>query len=186
MPAVVAALAFKGDWGSAQVAAGIRQNVYALGANVADREIGWRVDAGASINLTSAITLLARAYYSDGFNAHSSLAVGDVVAVPPGVIGDNVEEWMVMVGLAVALRPDVTASVSAAYAEAEPGSIPAPFPASFLGTEVFQAVGTVFWTPVRNLELGVEVAYTDVDYGFLTGSLDGDAISVAFEATRKF
>ncbi|MCC0055073.1 MAG: porin [Rhodobiaceae bacterium] len=193
MPAIVAALSFDGSWGSAQVAAGVRQNVYAqtpLGTAIADRDIGWRIDAGANINLTSTIALLARAYYSDGFNGHSSLATGDVITDITGtLILDNVEEWMVMGGLSFAFRPDMTASISAAYAEAEPGSSPIPIPTAWLAVDVFQVVGNVFWTPVNNLELGVEVAYTDVNYGIVNAfapGIDFDAFSVAFQATRSF
>ncbi|MGE0231086.1 MAG: DcaP family trimeric outer membrane transporter [Flavobacteriaceae bacterium] len=190
MPAIVAALAFSGSWGSAQVAAGVRQNVYAalpLGTFVADREIGWRIDAGANIKVTSAVTLLARAYYSDGFNAHSSLAIGDIISNAAGVlIADNVEEWMAMIGVAFDVSSDVTVNLSAAFADAEPGSLVGT---GLLGTpdmngvEVFQVVGSVFWKPVKNLDLGVEVAYTDVDYGV---PVDFNAFSVAFQATRKF
>ncbi|MGE0585355.1 MAG: DcaP family trimeric outer membrane transporter [Flavobacteriaceae bacterium] len=189
MPAVIAALAFDGSWGSAQVAAGARQNVYS-GGGIADREFGWRVDAGANINLTSTIALLARAYYSDGFNAHSSLFLGDIMSnATATLIADNVEEWMVMAGLSFAFRPDMTASVSAAYAESTMGStvgtglIGTP---SVYSVEALQVVGNIFWRPVNNLELGVEVAYTDVDYGVFYGAADGDAISLAFQATRSF
>ncbi|MGE0585356.1 MAG: DcaP family trimeric outer membrane transporter [Flavobacteriaceae bacterium] len=197
-PAIVAALGFSGSWGSAQVAAGARRNVYRnavapgvfVPGTIADREIGWRVDAGASIDVSSSISLLARAYYSDGFNAHSSLFLGDIISSATGLtIADNVEEWMVMGGVSFAVTPDVAASVSLAYAQSEAGSL---FGTGLLGTpsmwgvNVLQAVGNVFWRPVNNFELGVEVAYSDVDYGFFTGPLDGDAFSVAVQATRSF
>ena len=199
MPAILAALSFDGSWGSAQIAGGIRQNVYTAGG-IADRDIGWRVDAGANINLTSAITLLARAYYADGFNAHSSIALGDVIksALPGNFILDNVEEWMVMAGLSFAIMPDVTASISAAYAETEPGSTVGSqyfftITPQHASVDVFQVVGNVFWTPVNNFELGVEVAYTDVGYntagpilGQIPAPVDTDAFSVAFQATRSF
>ncbi|MCB1475428.1 MAG: porin [Rhodobiaceae bacterium] len=193
MPAIVAALAFDGSWGSAQIAAGVRQNVYAqapLGTAVSDREIGWRIDAGANINLTSSVVLLARAYYSDGFNAHSSLAIGDVITDITGtLILDNVEEWMVMGGVNFTFSPTLGFELSAAYAEAEPGSSPIPIPTSWLGVDVFQVVGDVYWTPVKNLEFIVEAAYTDVNYGIVNAfapGIDFDAFSVAFQATRKF
>ena len=215
VPAVTAALSFSGDWGSAQIGGGIRQNVYAERATaasgsgaltgawngVSDRDVGWRVDAGVAFNLSEMILLTARGYYASGYNAHSSIALGDIVwDAGLNVIGDDVDEWMVMGGIHVRWTPTVRSTLAVAYAEAStggtlggasvPGGLVAPI-AGFYDVQVLQVLANVFWSPVPRLNIGFEVSYIDVDYTTPLGlvctlSCDGDAFAAAFEVTRSW
>ncbi|MGE0231087.1 MAG: DcaP family trimeric outer membrane transporter [Flavobacteriaceae bacterium] len=196
IPAMVAALVIEGDWGSAKLAGGLRQNVYAMAGGAADRSIGWRLDAAANIVLTEKLNLLAMTYYAHGFNAHSSLGLGDVVwdsSVPGGRIGGAADEWMVMLGASYAVGPDLKASIAAAFARARPettaGTALAAVPPGAADVEVLQLLGSLFWQPADKIEIGLDLGYTRVRYGVAAPSanaIDADAVSVAFQAIRRF
>ncbi|MGE0231872.1 MAG: porin [Flavobacteriaceae bacterium] len=197
VPDLVAQLSWAGSWGGFSIGGGIHQNVYAvlpLGTGVADRELGWRVEGGVYVKATSAVTLMARGSYSDGYNIYSGISIGDVLWNPvTGTINSTIEEWMVAVGANVQWAPQWKSGFFVAYATAEPSNVVG----NWIGTgltanqasiDVFQVMGNIFWTPVNNMQFGVEVAYVDADYHVPApfNPVGNDAFSVVFEAKRSF
>ena len=196
VPDLVAQLSWAGSWGGFSIGAGVRQNVYALalGTTIADRDIGWRVEGGVYVKATSNVTLMARGSYSDAYNQPSGISLGDVlVNTATGAIGASIEEWMVAVGANIQWAPAWKSGMFVAYATAEPsttvGTTAVLFTPAQVSIDVFQVMANVFWTPVKGLDFGVEVAYVDVNYNLpiLTPNPTGtDAFSIVFEAKRVF
>ncbi|MGE0230822.1 MAG: porin [Flavobacteriaceae bacterium] len=195
VPDLVAQLSWAGSWGGFSIGGGIHQNVYRGGtAATADRELGWRVEGGVYVKATSAVTLMARGLYSDGYSSNSGISIGDILWNPvTQSINATIEEWVVAIGANIQWAPQWKSGMFVAYGTAEPSNVVG----NWIGTgltanqasiDVFQVMANVFWTPVNNMQFGVEVQYVDVDYHVPAplGPVGNDAFTLVFEAKRSF
>ncbi|MBN9063596.1 MAG: hypothetical protein BGP06_14340 [Rhizobiales bacterium 65-9] len=214
MPDIVGAIGVEQSWGGAQVSAAVHQipTSYASGFS-ADSKYGWAVAGGVQINLPMLAPgdyIWLNAAYADGAMSYvhsnwsaaylNNNAVKNSVAfytadayVNPVTGGiSKSKTWAINAAMVHYWTPTLRSNFFGGYTEFDnPGNL-----ADFR----YWAVGTgLWWTPVRALDMGVDVAYqkieakgggivvqtTGVRNGQLSKSGDG-AWLARFRITRAF
>jgi hypothetical protein len=164
-PNVIAALRVDQAWGSAQISGAIQDNQGDLDA--ADDEIGYAIQAGVKLNagfLSEGSYVWAQGAYSEG--AISYAGAEDVLnngldigfgATDVNLAGDANEMWQAGGGVTFQATKTVALTGAATYTEYDDGS-------DFGSFDYIHAEANVFWTPVKNLDLGLGVLYGNVEF----------------------
>jgi len=205
-PDFAANASVKGSWGALGANVLVHQHSFKVtdgpfaGTDVtSDREIGWAAWLGGEVNLGPNDTLLVAVAYSDGLaSALSTGAAGDL-GIRDGTSYEGVVSWSVSGGWEHQWSPTFGSVLAAGYAENDYGSIDPDMCshgagdcgwASGLHEGILEAVavwGSLIWSPVENLDLGVTVMWGQNDRViFHNGSVSvetSDAIGAGFTAT---
>jgi hypothetical protein len=171
MPDVVGRLDYTGSWGQAVLTAAVHQsrsnNLYS-GSGTAvygDTEYGFAVQGGVKINLpmlAAGDALFLQAAYADGANSYTgwgNTTAGNIALNTADVLydvngnGHTTKSWSVTGGLLHYWVPTLRQGLYAAY-----GSVD-HYGKWLDGTAV--SVGTnLIWSPVKALDIGLDVGYT--------------------------
>ncbi|PVE22216.1 porin [Microvirga sp. KLBC 81] len=166
-PDVVANVAYSGTWGSAMLSGAVHQlraMPVAVGTTTVldDSDYGFAVSFQGHVNLpmlAAGDALWIAATYADGalgYLGFDGEAV-DAVYDADGEI-DTTKGWSVAGGLRHYWTPEIRQSVFASYARVEYGEA-----ATFADFNEWRVGSNVIWSPVSNLDIGVEVLYSNVD-----------------------
>lgn len=172
-PNLIGALRVDQAWGSAQLSAALQRNSQYtdfVGGSVRDREWGYAVQGGASLNLpwSEGSLIWANAGYTDGAVNYLGASVlggnleqfGFDVSdyVINGATGsiDNIKAWSIAGGFGYAFSPAVSVNVGANYLDLDVDG--------FEDGNVTTVLANVIWAPVQNLNIGVEGIYQDIDF----------------------
>lgn len=192
MPDFVGNLRVEQGWGSAQLSGAVHQlrSLSLAGIGIPDTEYGFAVQAGVSVNLpmiAAGDTLTLQAAYAEGAGSYLGVTGNTLAGIPSGVldgfvfgapariaeisgytlVGEFVHHW----------TPGLRSIFAASYSGLD---VPAPF----VDFRSFRGTGALVWSPVADLDLGVELAYdrTNVSGGF--GNFD--RVSGIFRVERRF
>jgi hypothetical protein len=172
MPDFVANVRVEQGWGSAQVSAAVHQ-VNPLGFSDNNYEYGWAAQGGVQINLpmiaeddfayvSGAYSEGALSYLISGAgvgrDGNNDLFNGLLTADYTGGAGGNINlttGWNVNGGFEHHWSPNWRSSISASYADIDYARGFNAFDWSMV-----QVAGQTVWTPVKNLDIGVEVVYS--------------------------
>ncbi|MDX6806644.1 porin [Terrihabitans rhizophilus] len=192
-PNVIAAIRVDQAWGSAQISAAVQDNEGDTFEGTED-SVGWAVQAGVKLNagfLSEGSYVWAQGAYSEG--ALSYAGAEDVfgnlidlsVFVPDQSFfgGENNTMWQVGGGVTFQATKTVAFNGAATLSNVE-----------FAGGGEFDfilAEANVFWTPVKNLDLGLAVIYGTIDGDIAAFDEDGDTVdaddlSVVARVQRSF
>lgn len=198
-PNVVAALRVDQAWGAAQLSVAIQDNegnFETLGATTVGDDLGFAVQAGLQFNLPTASDgsfIWVQGAYSEGAieyvirNRNAGAFVGQLGApyfanmTDNDLVGTtylNNEIWAVGGGVNFQASDAVRLAASAFYWEYDDVSAVAAD-----DLEGLKLLGGVYWNPVRQLELGAEVGYANVEDG--TG-FEVDDLTLTLRAQRSF
>jgi hypothetical protein len=195
-PNVIAALRVDQAWGSAQISAAVQDNAGDVFEDAED-ELGWAVQAGVKLNagfLSEGSYIWAQGAYSEGAISYAGaedvfgnlidLDVDDLtIGVTDQSGGENNTMWQVGGGVTFQATKTVAFNGAATLSNVE-----------FAGGGEFDfilAEANVFWTPVKNLDLGLAVIYgtAEGDTGGFDedgDSVDADDLSVVGRVQRSF
>jgi hypothetical protein len=186
-PDVVANLRIDQAWGSAQVMGAIHQVRTVSGAypnETGDDETGWAVGAGLKLNMpwVKGDSIAAQVTWAKGALAYvgsglSNLAITrdattafgptfDAVAVPGGL--DLTEGWSIVGGAehhwSSQWKTDLYGTYGAFnYSDAASAVI---LPGGSADWDMWQVSSRTVWSPVKNLDLSVEIMYNHIDTAF--------------------
>ncbi|MGQ4272545.1 porin [Terrihabitans sp. B22-R8] len=176
-PNVIAAVRVDQAWGSAQISGAIQDNEGDVLDGFVDDEIGWAVQAGVKINLPTANSgsyVWAQGAYSEG--AISYAGAEDVFGngfdfdftgvFDTSSAGEATEMWQVGGGITFQATAKVALTGAVTYSSVDQGVDG--------GFDYLHAEANVFYTPVKNLDLGLAVIYGSV----LESDGPGDVILV--------
>jgi hypothetical protein len=169
-PNVVAALRVDQAWGSAQISGAIQDNEGDISSP--DDEIGWAVQAGVKLNagfLREGSYIWAQGAYSEGAISYAGaedvygngldIAFGGIFTgiSDTNVFGEANTMWQAGGGVTFQASKTVALTGAATYSEYDDGFADGSF--SYIHAE-----GNVFWTPVKNLDLGLGVVYGNAEF----------------------
>lgn len=185
MPDIVANLNVTQGWGSAQLSGALHQ-IKTANANPAinlDTEYGFAGLAGLKLNLpmlAAGDVLWLQAVYAEGasgylgagtygsFTNNNPILVGgilanafDAVAVPNGLGSATMKKtkgYALTAGLLHHWTPTVRQGVFASYLDVENGAS-----SNVFDFKEYRVGSNLIWSPVRGLDMGVEVLYTQLD-----------------------
>ncbi len=198
LPDVVARIRVDQAWGAAQLSGAVHQlrdNTVVLGQWIGtDTDYGFAIQGGVTVNLpffAAGDTLTLQAAYADG--AISYLGAYDRFGLAPtdatlvaGPDFDTSRGFSVVGELLHYWTPTLRSALAASYVDIDATT-------NLIGVDdyrEFTVVGNIVWSPVANLDLGLEVAYTNVDAeigGFdATPGVDSDAFVGLARIQRNF
>jgi hypothetical protein len=187
LPDVVANLKVEQAWGAAQLSGAVHELRPAVGT--VDTEYGFAVQGGVMFNLPKlgeGDTLFLQAAYASG--ALGYLGVTDVLGM--GVVDSSVNlagEQVRTSGFSLAAEllhywtPTLRSVFGASYVDVD--SPNAAIPSGFVDFKDYRLVADLIWSPVSNLDLGVEVAYQNTDY---SGAPKEDGFQFVGRVERQF
>jgi hypothetical protein len=192
-PDIVANLRVEQGWGTAQLSGALHN------ANPAFRkdELGWAVQAGAVFNLpflTEGDTFTVQGAYTDGaigylngangFNGNYNTTASDFRTF--GLNGDTklVKSWNVTGELLHYWTPSLRSAVAGSYQDVNDRS----FFGVNLDFKQYIGVVNLVWSPVKNLDIGGELGYTNTKYdsNVVDDVLGYDSFSGIMRVQRKF
>lgn len=201
MPDVVANIKVEQAWGAAQLSGAIHQLRDNSDLNAdgfwdgADDEYGFAVQAGVTVKLPmlgEADQLTLQGAYADGAIAYLGLynqfgiAPGDAALVNLGTSLSQSDGFILVGEFLHYWSPSLRSVVAASYGQAD---------ATVTGVMVddykeYTVLGSLIWSPVKDLDIGLEVLYTSVDAEIagvdaLAGTND-DAFKTTFRIQRNF
>jgi hypothetical protein len=185
IPDVVANLRVDQGWGSAQVMGALHNVRPAVAAN--DGALGWAIGGGVIFNLpmiNSGTTVAFQANYADGALAYlgapstvTTGAAGTTTALYDAAAnGDTSTGWNVGAGIGFAATSTVALALDGSYLSVDLGN-------STTDITRWAIDGSVAWTPVSGLSLGVDVGYANTDADTFG---DQDEILAGFRVQRTF
>lgn len=183
VPDVVAKVSVKGSWGAALLAVAAHQQSYIFGQS--EHDWGWAGNAGIMLALDNIgmgkDQLFLQANYSDGHSRAlrigTSLSMG---ATGVGLATDSVTAYSVLGGLRHFWSKTLRSTIAVGHADIDYNAIAVAATALDTSAAVW---GNLIWSPVKGLDIGVEVMWGQLDY--LNGS-SADALAGVLEARRKF
>jgi hypothetical protein len=183
VPDVVGRVSVKGSWGAAQIAFAAHQQSFIFGRS--EREWGWAGNAGIMLVLDSLglpkDKFFLQGNYSDGHSRAlrigTSLSVG---ATGVGFATDKVTGVSVLGGLEHHWSKTLRSTIAAGYADIDYNAIAVVATSLETSAAIW---GNLIWSPVKGLDIGVEVMWGQLDY--LNGA-SADAVGGALQARRKF
>ena len=223
-PDVVANLRVDQAWGSAQVMGAIHDTYALVGpGGTADSEIGWAIGAGLRLNvpqigqgdyLIAQVTYAEGATnyvgsnfgaggifalgYSEGFPAVNRISAGPVFdAVVTATDIDLTKGWSITGGYEHRWNPQWKTSIYGSYGQFNySGSASAVLAGAGADADwsLWQVGSRTVWTPVANLDLSLEVLYTNLNNSSFDGASGGALgtfgdkgyVSGIFRAQRNF
>lgn len=182
MPDVVAALRVDQNWGSAQLSGAVRQlNSSALygfnnGSRV-DSEWGYAIQAGVKINLPALAAgdvLWLQAAYADGALNYLGLTgptlgnytsaylpTADAVLVNGQI--EKTKGWNALANLTHYWMPTLRSTLFGSFWQVDYGSQVTNNTNIFRDYKIYQAGTGLIWSPVKAMDIGVEVLYAKFD-----------------------
>jgi hypothetical protein len=187
MPDIVANLRVEQAWGAAQLSGAVHQ-LRPL-SSVPDTEYGFAVQAGVMFNLpmlAEGDTLYLQAAYAAGalgyLGSNDVLGIG-VVDGSVNLAGDIVrsEGFSLAAELLHYWTPALRSVLAASYVDVDTPL--AALPAGFGDFTDYRVAADMIWSPVKNLDLGLEIAYENTDYN---GAPDEDSFQFLGRVERQF
>ncbi len=178
MPDIVGALRVDQAWGSAQLMGAVHQiNTTAIvGGIIPDTEYGFAIGGGVKINLpmiAAGDQFWLEAAYSEGATSYSgfggSAALGGVAALSTAdavLVGTELKKTKAYNVFALFLHywtPHIRQNIYAGYARVDHSSAASAAVLSAVDFNEWNVGTNVYWSPVRNFDIGVEVLYTRLD-----------------------
>lgn len=178
MPDIVGALRVDQAWGSAQLMGAIHQlnTTNIVGGVIPDTEYGFAIGGGVKINLpmiAAGDQFWLEAAYSEGATSYSgfggSVTTGGLTlntsdAVLVGTELKKTKAYNVFALFLHYWTPQIRQNIYAGYARVDfSSSATALAPNAYVDFNEFQIGSNVYWSPVRNFDIGVEVLYTRLD-----------------------
>jgi len=199
-PDVVANISAKGAWGRFQISAAAHENVYRVTATGPSGQTwGWAGQLALVLNVPNMgkDTVHLVAGYSSGATGYMTTAYGTGGARPAvgltatGAV-NKVDGWFVAGGYRHFWSPTLRSTIGANYTKADWNGI-VFVGGPFAGVEEsLQVWGNLIWSPVPQLDLGVEVMWAQMQAGvagaggLYTGGVTNDAWGAHITARRSF
>lgn len=157
MPDLVAKLAYKGKIGELHLA-GVVRELSVQGNGVGDKAMGWGVSAGGKIPFGPQGRHDLRFVTTYGHGMGRYFTVGYVPdAIYDAVVAnrlDVIDNFAGFAALKLGWTPTVRSTFMAGYQHADyPTGIVIP---GLANEEAYSFAGNLFWSPVKNLDLGIE------------------------------
>lgn len=186
VPDIVANVSARGSWGRFQLSLAAHDNPYIniVGVPVpgSDSEWGWAGQAALVLNVPNMgrDTVHVVAGYNSGAGSYMTTAYGTGGARPnvgltvAGTV-DTVDGWFVAAGYRHFWSPTLRSTIGFNHTEADWNNI-AFVGGAFAGmAESTQVWGNLVWSPVPQLDLGVEVLWGSMKAGVLNAATGGYA-----------
>jgi hypothetical protein len=183
MPDVVANLRIEQAWGAAQLMGAVHQvhlntrEPAVLGtARFVDTKYGFAIGAGVRINLpmiAAGDNLIVQGAYSEGAPYYNGFGTGagagglnapivDAIVTTTGAV-KLTRVWSIGANFTHFWLPTLRSNFGVSYAQVDHRGLGnVAFGKTFDFNE-WIAIGNLIWNPVRNMDIGVEVAYRNVD-----------------------
>lgn len=161
IPDFAARLAWSGKAGELSLA-GLARELRVENNGVADSRFGWGVSAGGKLFLDDAKISDIRfmATYGQGVGRYIGVNFApDAVFVPGTGKLENVTVGAAMLAGRVAIAPGVRANVMGSWQHVSYADTLSAAMVGGYNREAWSVAGNLFWTPVRNVDLGVEVRH---------------------------
>jgi hypothetical protein len=198
MPDVVANIRIDQAWGAAQLSGAVHQlrdNTIVGGAFIGtDEDYGFALQAGVSLKLPmlgESDLLTLQAAYADGALAYLGLynqfgVVPDEGTIVAGPSFDTSNGFLVVGEFLHYWTPNLRSVAAASYAQVDATNTGVTID----DYEEYTVLGSLIWSPVKDLDLGLEVLYTSADAEIagvdaFAGSND-DAFKTTFRVQRQF
>ncbi len=185
MPDFAARLAWSGKAGELSLA-GLAREVRVETNGVADSRLGWGVSAGGKLFLDDAKVSDLRFMATYGQGASRYIGVNfapDAVFVPSTGKLENVTVAAAMLAGRVAIAPGVRANLMGSWQHVSYADALTAAMVGGYNREAWSVAGNLFWTPVKNVDLGIEVRHGERK---LVNGASGSLDRVEFAAKYGF
>jgi hypothetical protein len=185
LPDFATRLAWAGKRGELSLG-GLAREVRVENAGVGDARFGWGVSAAGKLFLDKAKVSDLRFMATYGHDAGRYIGLNfapDAVYVPvTGKLAD-VNAFAAMAALRVAVAPTVRINLMGAYQTVDYASSLATIQLAGFNKQAWSMAGNVFWSPVRNVDLGIELRHGERK---LVSGAKGSLDRVEFAAKYSF
>ncbi len=161
IPDFAARLAWSGKAGELSLA-GLAREVRVENNGVADSRFGWGVSAGGKLFLDDARISDVRFMATYGQGASRYIGVNfapDAVFVPGTGKLENVTVAAAMLAGRIAIAPGVRANLMGSWQHVSYADALTAAMVGGYNREAWSVAGNLFWTPVKNVDLGIEVRH---------------------------